>query len=111
MMALHTKLDSVGRKPTKQIYGDEEPFKLSMPPYKFQDLQPSNDPKEFNLEAQYLRSLGPGMDNTQDLVDSYHVLLYEVRLMPIICASSYTDPNTAQLWRCTSMERSGSIRD
>jgi hypothetical protein len=79
MMALHTKLDSVGRKASKQVYGDEEPFKLSLPPYKFQELQSSDDSTEFNCEAQYLRSLAPDTDHAHEMMDACHVFLYEVR--------------------------------
>lgn len=78
MMALHTKLDSAGREPSEHVHSDEGPFKLSLQPYRFQELQPSNDPKEFHCEAQYLQSLTSASDNVQDLTDSYHVFLYEV---------------------------------
>lgn len=79
MMALHTPLDGVGRTPSKQPYGDDEPFELTLPPYGFRELEPSKEPKEFNCEAQYLRTFSPGTGGSNGLLNSYHVFLYEVR--------------------------------
>ena len=78
MMALHTKLDNVHRGRPAERLEDAHSFMLSLPPYTAQELQPSEEHKEFNCDAQYLRSVDPGAVGSRELVESYFVFLYEV---------------------------------
>ena len=77
-MALHTKLDNVHRGRPAERLEDDHSFMLSLPPYTAQELQPSEEHKEFNCDAQYLRSVDPGAVGSRELVESYFVFLYEV---------------------------------